>query len=101
MVKLSFCEKGTIRLTLRRSREFRRNDSFPTASGAEQISPKGDCRGSDVRLMNNAPVAQLAEQLTLNQLVGGSIPPWRTALDCSFWLNGAEKGFRINLARTF
>ena len=69
-------------------------------SGVERISQGGGGRGSDVRLMKNAPVAQLAEQLTLNQLVGGSIPPWRTALDCSCWVNGAEKRFGINHART-
>ena len=35
-------------------------------------------KASYYSLIYNALVAQLAEQRTLNPLVGGSIPPWRT-----------------------
>ena len=34
---------------------------------------------------NYAPVAQLAEQDTLNVKVGGSIPPWRSLLLLKFF----------------
>jgi hypothetical protein len=32
-----------------------------------------------------APLAQLAEQLTLNQRVAGSIPARCTSVECWFW----------------
>ena len=44
--------------------------------------------------MKNAPLAQLVEQQTLNLMVGGSIPLWRTITIIKINLN-IEKNIRF------
>ncbi len=59
-------------IELGRSQAVRHGTLDPASGGSNPPAPAIDNE------INNAPLAQLVEQLTLNQEVGGSIPSWRT-----------------------